>query len=228
MLGGGGGAGKPPVWVLAGGGGGAGGRLLPELGAPGGLLGAGGGGTPGFTGAGRPRRVFWRGAEGGGTGPRLLGNGAGAEPVGRDFFAANPSNTSRSELALSLIDAALSALLLDRAQAPGSKAQHVAFRSFRAAKRRRPEVRMRDPNEPAGNFVPKDTSRIRRWREVLVEFPTTLPPFVGPIECAHVDKSKPTADEHERHRRRRLCAARLKFHPCSARASAGAGPTWSA
>jgi hypothetical protein len=41
----------------------------------------------------------------------VLGSG-GAELLGLDFFAASPSKTSRSELALSLIDAALSALLL--------------------------------------------------------------------------------------------------------------------
>ena len=112
-LGGGGGGGKPPVCVLSGG---AGGKLLRGAGGAGGLLGeGGGGGVPGFTGAGRPRSVFWRGAEGGGTGPRLLGNGAGAAPLGRDFFAASPSNTSRSELALSLIDAALSAFYSDPA-----------------------------------------------------------------------------------------------------------------
>jgi hypothetical protein len=83
--------------------------LLRGTGGAGGLLGEGGGGGPGLVGAGRPSRVFCRGAEGGGTGPRVLGKGAGAAPLGRDFFAASPSKTSRSELALSLIDAALSA-----------------------------------------------------------------------------------------------------------------------
>jgi hypothetical protein len=89
--------------------------LLRGGGGAGGLLGdGGGGGPPGLVGAGRPSSVFCRvaeGGEGGGTGPRLLGN-AGAGPLGRDFFAARPSNTSRSELALSLIDAALSASFL--------------------------------------------------------------------------------------------------------------------
>lgn len=91
--------------------------LLRGIGAPGGLLGEGGGGGPGRlpgNGAGSPSRVFWRVLDGvgGGTGPRLVGRGAGVEVLGRDFFAASPSKTSRSELALSLIDAALSALLL--------------------------------------------------------------------------------------------------------------------
>ena len=82
--------------------------LLRGGGGAGGLLGdGGGGGVPGLIGLGKPSRVFCRGADGGGTGPRLLGRGAGAAPLGRDFFAASPSNTSRSELALSLIDAAL-------------------------------------------------------------------------------------------------------------------------
>ena len=108
MLGGGGGAGKPPGWVLSGG---PGGMLLRGGGGVGGLLGdGGGGGTADLVGAGRPSSVFCRVAEGGETGPRLLGSGAGAGPLGRDFFAASPSNTSRSELALSLID--ISAFLL--------------------------------------------------------------------------------------------------------------------
>jgi hypothetical protein len=87
--------------------------LLRGTGGTGGLLGeGGGGGAPGRVGAGKPSSVFCRVFDGGGTGPRLLGSGAGAGPLGRDFFAANPSKTSRSELALSLIDAALSAFLL--------------------------------------------------------------------------------------------------------------------
>jgi hypothetical protein len=106
----------PGVAFSSGGGGGGGtggGRLLRGAGGCRGLLGAGGGGgAPGRTGAGKPSSVFCRGADGGGTGPRALGSGAGAAPLGLDFFAASPSNTSRSELALSLIDAALSASLL--------------------------------------------------------------------------------------------------------------------
>ncbi len=86
--------------------------MLLRGGGAGGILLRGGGGAPGLEGAGKPKRVFCRVAEGGGTGPRLLGRGAGVGPLGRDFFAASPSNTSRSELALSLIDAALSASFL--------------------------------------------------------------------------------------------------------------------
>ena len=100
-FGGGGGTGKPPL-DLDGGGGtllrGAGGRLA---------VGGGGGGpgwrAPGATGAAKPSSVFWRVAEeGGAAGAR----GAGAA-LGRDFFAASPSKTSRSEPALSLIAFAL-------------------------------------------------------------------------------------------------------------------------
>jgi hypothetical protein len=91
--------------------------LLRGAGGPGGLLGEGGGGGPGRLpgrGAGSPSSVFWRVFEGvgGGTGPRLVGSGAGAAVLGRDFFAASPSKTSRSELALSLIDTASLCFLL--------------------------------------------------------------------------------------------------------------------
>ena len=87
--------------MLLRGGGGAGGRLA---------VGGGGGGppgrapaAPGATGAANPSNVFWRVAEeGGAAGAR----GAGAA-LGRDFFAASPSKTSRSEPALSLIAFAL-------------------------------------------------------------------------------------------------------------------------
>src|SRR6185369_7304378 len=106
-LGGGGGIGKPPllVEVLEGGAG----MLLRGGGGAGGRLGVGGGGgppagrAPGATGAAKPSSVFWRVADdGGAAGPR----GAGA-PLGRDFLAASPSKTSRSEPALSLIAFAL-------------------------------------------------------------------------------------------------------------------------
>jgi len=87
--------------------------LARDGGGPGGLLGMGGGGgapgrdcPPGTTGAARPSKVFWRVAEDGGdAGARPPGAGAG--PLGRDFFAASPSKTSRSEPALSLIAFAL-------------------------------------------------------------------------------------------------------------------------
>jgi hypothetical protein len=69
----------------------------------------GGGGAgraePGAMGAAKPSSVFWRVAEdGGATGARAPGTGAA---LGRDFFAASPSKTSRSEPALSLIALAL-------------------------------------------------------------------------------------------------------------------------
>ena len=78
--------------------GGAGGRLM-------GGGGGGGAGRPGAIGAARPSSVFWRVAEdGGAAGARTAGAGAA---LGRDFFAASPSKTSRSEPALSLIALAL-------------------------------------------------------------------------------------------------------------------------
>jgi hypothetical protein len=92
--------------------GGGGGTLTRDGGGPGGLLGMGGGGgapgrdAPGTTGAAKPSSVFWRVADdGGAAGARPPGAGAG--PLGRDFFAASPSKTSRSEPALSLIAFAL-------------------------------------------------------------------------------------------------------------------------
>jgi len=102
--------GKPPLPVerdeLDGGGAG---MLLRGGGGAGGRLAVGGGGgapagrAPGETGAASPSSVFWRVAEeGGAAGAR----GAGAA-LGRDFFAASPSKTSRSEPALSLIAFAL-------------------------------------------------------------------------------------------------------------------------
>ena len=114
-IGGGGGVGKPGGEAdgaddLDGGGGG---TLAREAGGPGGLLGMGGGGgapgraAPGTTGAARPSSVFCRVAEDGGdAGARPPGAGAGPL-LGRDFFAASPSKTSRSEPALSLIALAL-------------------------------------------------------------------------------------------------------------------------
>ena len=83
--------------------------LLRGGGGAGGRLAVGGGGgpplerAPGAAGAANPSNVFWRVAEeGGAAGAR----GAGA-PLGRDFLAASPSKTSRSEPALSLIAFAL-------------------------------------------------------------------------------------------------------------------------
>ena len=105
-LGGGGGIGKPPLPVVLDGDGA--GILLRGGGGAGGRLAVGGGGgpparAPGPTGAANPSNVFWRVAEeGGAAGAR----GAGAA-LGRDFFAASPSKTSRSEPALSLIAFAL-------------------------------------------------------------------------------------------------------------------------
>ena len=130
--------------------------LLRGAGGPaGGLLGeGGGGGAPGLLGAGKPSKVFWRVAEGGETGPRLVGRGAGAAPLGRDFFAASPSNTSRSELALSLIDAALSAFYSDPALAAGlGKTRRVVFALVmqRTATARGPNLDLK--RSRSGNFV---------------------------------------------------------------------------
>jgi hypothetical protein len=106
----------PPVFVGTGGGGGAGADVRDGSGGGGGGAAATdearppgkGGGGGGFVvrdggrgggpgGMGKPRRVFFATAE-------FDGGGGGADAPLDDFFAARPSNTSRSE-PLSLIEA---------------------------------------------------------------------------------------------------------------------------